>query len=109
MEAVTPSQKPQRITMLGVECVAVLLSDPLRDPYKTTTWRAPCKYCPANALIREERRQTCCPANPQEVLVPVDIYVLARLGEPLPEPAPAGSRSITEEPSHALQPDLPSP
>ena len=109
MEAVTPSQKPQRITMLGVECVAVLLSDPLRDPYKTTTWPFPCCYCPAAALIREERGQACCPANPQEVLVPVDIYALARLGEPLPEPAPAGSRSITEEPSHALQPDLPSP
>jgi len=109
MEAVTPSQKPQRITMLGVECVAVLMSDPLRAPYKTTTWNVACCYCPAAALIREERRQTCCPANPQEVLVPVDIYVLARLGEPLPEPAPAGSRSITEEPSHALQPDLPSP
>lgn len=109
MEAVTPSQKPQRITMLGVECVAVLMSGPLRDPYKTTTWHYPCSYCPVYALTREEHRQTCCPVSLQEVLVPVDIYALARLGAPLPEPAPAGSRSITEEPSHALQPDLPSP
>ena len=109
MEAVTPNQEPRRITMLGAECIAVYLFDPVRAPYRDDLWRSPCSYCPVNALIREERRQTCCPVNPQEVLVPLDIYVLARLGAPLPEPAPAGSRSITEEPRHALQPNLPSP
>ena len=109
METVTPGQEPQRITMLGVECVAVRLLDPVRDPYRGDPRYSPCSYCPVYALPFEDRRQFCCPVNPQEVLVPVDIYALARLGEPLPKPAPAGSRSITEEPSHALQPDLPSP